>query len=60
MQLVLAHVVVNECLKLKLPLLVLSRKRLDDLNLICGPLLFGPSPYHNMLVALYIDRVWAL
>ena len=59
-QLVLAHVIVNECLKLKLPLLVLSRKRFDDLYLFCCPLLLGPSSYHNVFITLYVDRVRAL
>ena len=60
MQLVLAHVVVNECLKLKLPLLVLCRKRLDDLYLFCCPFLLWSTSYHYMVIAFDIYSVRAL
>ena len=60
MELVLTHVVINECLKLKLPLLVCRGECLYDLDLLLGPLELGPASDHSVLVAFYVHDVGAL
>ena len=60
MKLVLTHIVINECFKLKLPLLISRWESLYDLDLLFCPLVFGPTAYHSVLVTLHINTVRTL